>query len=176
MKYKGIFIILIIIQFISLVSAQINHTNINHTIKMTYSIETGFLSQEERNQFSKEISDMEIKNNKNSFDFLRYIFGEPFSLSYNFIFCFLIWTLLLLTLLLIQKRFNYSNKIKLLTALVLTILIANLKFNSYLSDLILFYVNTDLSKIFMIVLILFTITLELFFNYRKSKGSLQTYN
>ena len=101
---------------------------------------------------------------------LKYIFGSAFELSYKFLFCVLIWILILATIILVQRKLNYSNKIKLLISLILTILIANLGFNSYISNLIISYVNTELSRILLIILMLFTFFIEVFFIIKKKNN------
>jgi len=132
------------------------------------------LSEEQRQQLIQEIIAMEAEKarqteKENPFFFLKYIFGEIPKISYQFIFCLSIWLFFLSTLLLIQAKLNYPKKLKLLLSIFITITLANLSLNSYLSSIILASINSAISRIFMLLLIAFTIFLELKFSHQKNQ-------
>jgi len=119
--------------------------------------------------------ELEIKEDKEYR--LRFLLGYSPKDLYNLSLALLILGILFFSLLLIQQRFNYSIKIKIILSIILTPTIANLGLIKLIVDFLVSVVVSPIGKILTIIFLVITILIEIFFSLiKKSHKNIQVYN
>jgi hypothetical protein len=116
--------------------------------------------------------DFRSKAKIGSFYYLKYIFGINPSLSIDFFIGISIWLLIVFSILSLLYNTLLKEKLKssLISGIIIALILANVNLIGVILNLLLKIVHNNLSKIILIVIILFTIFLETYFTFKSKKS------